>query len=690
MGLPQVSRGSLQKRKVQIMLVSERLVRHVMAAIGLLSLPLCLAADLNVANPDQFKSLTAQERTLLSKQGLVARLTDADQMSDIYEQAEDDSVPILVTTDPMFHAFHMLFDYALRTIEEQQLYPALQSLLGAMLRYESQLYDTIKDPKLHEALRANLAYLSVPLTFLDTRFKVPEAVGAAVREERAKIEAHAGFGRSALTGLEEDFSQYIPRGHYAINERRQRYFKAMTCVEQNLFPVTVRGDPDLAVRLTRQALLLANATYKARTDSGESADRLRERIQGLTSLLVGSAQDCSPEDYLRISHWADELEFAVSDDSIKRLIEEVESRPAPEIFSGLLWPGESRNLLKGMSLLGRSYIPDAAIMQQLVFDAAGTSSLRRALPMGLDLMAVLGSNRARELLVQKYHQDQFEGYLAKLDSLRHRYAGLSPLEWNNNTYWAWLYALKLNLDTVDARGPRSAVAAFVESPAYRDKTLVTSCGSWTELRHDVILLAQQPMTLTGIPPEPPENPSAYVEPKPEVFRQLARMALDLQEKLSNSGFKVEGIEDKLIVLRRLATGLADIARGELDGAEASPQGVRLCRSLGGELRSLADLPVQTDGSIWSSMSRTKDNKQAVVADVATDPTSELVLEEAVGNPCKLYAVTPHAGKRHIAVGACLSYYEFTKPMSKRMTDKQWQDLTPKPPMPGWTESFITK
>ena len=134
MGLPQVSRGSLQKRKVQIMLVSERLVRHVMAAIGLLSLPLCLAADLNVANPDQFKSLTAQERTLLSKQGLVARLTDADQMSDIYEQAEDDSVPILVTTDPMFHAFHMLFDYALRTIEEQQLYPALQSLLGAMLR----------------------------------------------------------------------------------------------------------------------------------------------------------------------------------------------------------------------------------------------------------------------------------------------------------------------------------------------------------------------------------------------------------------------------------------------------------------------------------------------------------------------------------------------------------------------------
>ncbi len=83
---------------------------------------------------------------------------------------------------------------------------------------------------------------------------------------------------------------------------------------------------------------------------------------------------------------------------------------------------------------------------------------------------------------------------------------------------------------------------------------------------------------------------------------------------------------------------------------------------------------------------------ALVADVHTDPNldSRRVLEVAVGNPCKLYAVIPFYGKRYLAVGACFSYYEFTKPMSERMTDTEWQEMNPKPDMPVWTRSFITR
>jgi hypothetical protein len=35
----------------------------------------------------------------------------------------------------------------------------------------------------------------------------------------------------------------------------------------------------------------------------------------------------------------------------------------------------------------------------------------------------------------------------------------------------------------------------------------------------------------------------------------------------------------------------------------------------------------------------------------------------------------------------LSYYEFTWPMADRMTDKAWQELEKRPPMPEWTRSF---
>jgi hypothetical protein len=83
-----------------------------------------------------------------------------------------------------------------------------------------------------------------------------------------------------------------------------------------------------------------------------------------------------------------------------------------------------------------------------------------------------------------------------------------------------------------------------------------------------------------------------------------------------------------------------------------------------------------------------DKKMALVADVHTDAYNGRVLEEAVGNPCKVYAVIPFYGEQYLAVGACYSYYEFTKPMSARMTDEEWQALKDKPPMPVWTKSFI--
>ena len=84
---------------------------------------------------------------------------------------------------------------------------------------------------------------------------------------------------------------------------------------------------------------------------------------------------------------------------------------------------------------------------------------------------------------------------------------------------------------------------------------------------------------------------------------------------------------------------------------------------------------------------------AVVADVHTDPNNLQVLEEGVGNPYFIYAVIPYQKKQFLAVGGAFSYYEFTKPISERMTDEEWQSALsrePKPDLPVWTNSFIIK
>ncbi|UCG44118.1 MAG: DUF3160 domain-containing protein, partial [candidate division WOR-3 bacterium] len=333
-------------------------------------------------------------------------------------------------------------------------------------------------------------------------------------------------------------------------------------------------------------------------------------------------------------------------------------------------------------------------------------------------MAVLGSDRAREHLINVYHQDSFPGYLERLDSMRMAFDAFTAGDWNRNIYNGWLHVLKLNLEPVVRPHRRSLVAKFTQSPVYADKTLMTTCSSWTELRHDTILYAKQSYTTVGtkrLPEEPPPD-RAYVEPKPAVFRRLAGLAAELRRLAA----AVEEADKKLDALVATASKLADIADSELKGQEMSRQDAEFCKHIHSKIASMTKfsvgfrkkylaepkpVPPQTEPKlkpesdqleeIWTYAEKldlgcSEPEDMVLVADVHTHPTTGSVLEEAVGNPVRLYAVIPFYGKQYLAIGACYSYYEFTKPMSQRMTDEEWRALDPKPPMPVWTQSFITR
>ena len=62
---------------------------------------------------------------------------------------------------------------------------------------------------------------------------------------------------------------------------------------------------------------------------------------------------------------------------------------------------------------------------------------------------------------------------------------------------------------------------------------------------------------------------------------------------------------------------------------------------------------------------------ALVVDVATDPNGS-VLEMATGDPASIYVVVPVDGKLRIAEGAVYSFYQFTQPVSDRLTDSEWR------------------
>ena len=84
---------------------------------------------------------------------------------------------------------------------------------------------------------------------------------------------------------------------------------------------------------------------------------------------------------------------------------------------------------------------------------------------------------------------------------------------------------------------------------------------------------------------------------------------------------------------------------------------------------------------------------ALVADVHTDGNSSSVLEEAIGHPAWIYVVAPTDDGLALCTGGVYSYYEFSWPMSDRLTDGAWQQMLENgtnPPQPEWVSSFVAE
>jgi hypothetical protein len=691
----------------------------------LLGCAAAFAGRVRVANPDLLREISPEARRVIERQGMVACPTTAEQMYDLYIHAAEDDLPILVTVDPLLHTFHILYDYSLRTAELDHFYPEMERVLAGLLAFELDRYAQAQDTAIRMALAENIAYLSVPLALLRPGFEPPSIVADIVRRELVLIDGIAP-AMSAVMGYREDFTQYRPRGHYTRNERFRRYFRAMMYLGRMTFRLrTAFGTPALAS--TRRTILLSDAFESATTDSGVPVKDLWQRVYDATTYMVGRSDDVLPAEYDRLARRlagdAPLEQWAVDDNNVLKFCDAARGELAqPEVLSDFVDPGQP--IPAGMRLMGQRFIPDARVFHNLTFDRIPD----RLLPMSLDVMAALGSDRARELLIDVYHQDTFPGYVATLDSMRTVFAGFDSADWNQNAYYGWLHALKLNLEPVRHARRRALVARFLRSEAYPDKTLVTSCGSWAQLRHDTILYAKQSYTTAVSISVIPERRrfSAYVEAKPAVFRQVANSAGQLAFRLKSMGRLNVEVEQKLARLAETADRLAQIAQAELSGRQMSESDVDFCRGIGksvklmttfsdqfgktylseqpararsaaAEQKSLPRLdaesgmadPVEAEAQRVSfGRTTNEDRRMALVADVHTEPNSGRVLEVAVGDPMRLYAVVPCWGRQYLAVGACFSFYEFTKPMSERMTDAEWQTLSPKPPMPLWTRSFV--
>jgi hypothetical protein len=733
-----------------------------------------------------------------------------------YNAIGDKDLPIFITTDSLLHYYHIFFDTTLMKLERDLFYKDLwvvsKNLLEESLK---EYYETNGDIK--EAAKRNVAYLSVVLELLKPKinqimsdetlreeycspemdpevckmfiegvkqshgdkasfkyfneiefkqysFEVPNLVKDLVQKEIELIEEHKGWEYSPIFIYQEDYSQYVPRGHYTKSEKLKNYFKALMWYGR--ITALIEGSPLLSpgesictgnvggivseydARIqTLQAFLLANQFSQS-----QNLQERWNRIYAITSFLVGFSDDLGPNEYNEVLKklFKDEINPQKIEENYLELKETILDFPYnPKIYSGLgacelLMPCpplsekeiqalklQAKELLKktkGFRLMGQRFTLDSWLFSEIVSPYSGQymglkpplpteekpftftwddiyaeyrkdrpftwvktdvkacppPAMRevRGFPRGLDLMALLGSKRAKEIL-ESSGDTEYSDYEKKFSELKKELDSFSKRDWSKNLYLNWLYVLK-SLNSEFGKG----YPTFMQTEAWQDKELNTALSSWTELRHDTLLYVKQSYTIAemgGIFEPPPVV--GYVEPVPEFYARLLALT-----KMTNQGFKSlipqEELEKLMIEagldrFTEILSKLLDISKKELENKPLNDNEYNFIENFGSISESL--ISTVSGGEVDPEVFKT-----VLVADVHTDGNTEKVLEEGVGYiKTAIIAYKLPEGHILLGVGPTFSYYEFKQPMENRLTDEAWREILDShpPPEPEWIDSF---
>lgn len=641
----------------------------------------------NIENLKQFGSFSTDEQKHLSQNAFVVSPTAEEQLFYLYEKNSYLKVPSFITADSVLQVYHIFYDYSLRNLETKSLIKAVDELTDSMLKKSIQIYSDVKNPDVKNAALKNVGYFGTAALSLKKSLpqNMPDEAKKMAQKEYSLIQAKSGFASSAIFPFQLDYSQFEPRGHYTRNDNFKRYFTAMMWYGQAPFPLYKDKDQkERNVEQTLQAMLVTYALFMEKDGTQDIANW--EKIYEPTSFYVGKSDDLTIYDYKNLlkNVYGDRPNIEQLSDSgrLDALYEQAKKLPEPKIAAK--YTDVNTPVGKQLRFMGQRYLADSDMIQELV------EPIVRPIPSGLDVMGVLGSKRAYDIQLSK-KENEWKGYPVQFSKMKEQFSKVSEDTWRSNMYYGWLWVLKGLTQPYEAGYP-----SFMTNQAWTDKSLSTSLGSWSELRHDTILYGKQSGAEKGGAEEP--KVLGYVEPAVEVYDKLLWLTEYSKENLSARGLLNEdkdetGLKDSMKNFEDLLKFLRDCSIKELKGESLTDE--EYCRIYDyGENMEEMTASFSTDGLRWFEIESETDKNMALVADFHTVAPNRYdnggYLEAGVGPAHEIYAVVPISGKLYLTRGAVFSYYEFES--GSRLTDEKWQKMlkdNKAPAQPSWTRSFIS-
>jgi hypothetical protein len=477
-----------------------------------------------------------------------------------------------------------------------------------------------------------------------------------------------------------NYSLFKPRGHYTKTDTAGRYFRAMMWLQHSFM---CRKD---ATGMER-AVMMAAILNSGKDATGKPLTTLYERVYQPIAFLIGSP------DNLSIYDIASELKT----NNVTSATQAMEPATMARIATAMNALAPTRNRIKPkiavscedkINMMPQRYVFDNEIMQELV-DVHPNA--QRAFPRGLDVMAVLGSQTAEQILMNEYKDGAawpaYARQLARLGLQFQQYTG-----WDDDVYSKWMQCLKA-LQLKYGNYP-----PLMQTDRWARKNLNTALASWAELKHDAILYAEQPMGAEcggGGPPKP--ITVGYVEPNTAFWKCMTELLTLTETMLKTYGMESEETTHITSRMKAEATFLLNASEKELRGEKLTSQEYETIEIIGSEVERLTLSVIEPGAYVdkWDDV-KGAGKSVAVVADVYTRNISGCnkngVLHEGVGLVNDLYAVVEIEGLLYLTKGATFSYYEFVQPLGTRLTDEEWQKMLEEPAktpaVPDWMQPLL--
>ncbi|MCM1251211.1 MAG: DUF3160 domain-containing protein [Clostridium sp.] len=648
--------------------------------------PYTIAPDLsNVENLWQFY-FEDELASKIAKNGFVVCGNAGHEFFNIYETNRYGFIPNFITVDSLMHTYHLYFAHLLKNIEKGYLTDTVKQLSEKMLLDSVEQYEALKGSEWESAAKRNVAFFGVGTKLLDESVAVPDDAADIVQNELAMIERADGIQYSGITGDEENYTQYIPRGYYKGDAGLEKYFKAMMWYGRIHFKQE-------ETEMDRSALLMTLAMK----DDGQAYEMWRS-VYAVTSFFAGASDD------LGVCEYASALKQAYGDTvTVESLLSDKEAfetfhtltaeLPAPQINSIPIMQGEN-NVITGFRFMGQRFTIDAVIMQNLIYSMVEENSAgdKRMLPDVLDVPAALGSDTALHIL-EENGETEYDGYMENMNKLREELSGENASLWSASLYAGWLHTLRPLLSVKGEGYP-----VFMQNEEWVKKDLECFAGSFTELKHDTVLYSKQVIAQMGGGDEDIPDDRGYVEPEPLVYERFVRLAKQTAQGLKEYGVLNAEDAENLSRLSQMAEQLLTISVKELQNEDLTEDEYEFIRSYGGSIEHFW-YETFKDENVPEGQITSQAFPAALVVDIATDPNGT-VLEAATGDPSDIYVVVNVAGKIKLARGSVYTFYQFPWKMSDRMTDAKWREMMGISPdeegyynydnrfeQPEWTDSY---